>query len=235
MDANETQITHLYLSPKATQSSDDSSTILGISASPDECSVWGDAKGPSKIEEVESPHKADPEPSDITYGDEWMASGSTRNVAFISPPEKGSSLDQEDENVPFEPKIHEEESLMHIPLSEDQDCVPFEPKIHEEESLMHIPLSEDQDCVPFEPKIHEEESLMHIPLSEDQDRVPFEPKIHEEESLMHIPLSEAQDSVPFEPKIHEEESLMHIPLSEDQDREEESLIHDTDLMKNGLA
>jgi hypothetical protein len=76
---------------------------------------------------------------------------------------------------------------------------------------------------------------MHIPLSEDQDRVPFEPKIHEEESLMHIPLSEAQDSVPFEPKIHEEESLMHIPLSEDQDREEESLIHDTDLMKNGLA
>jgi hypothetical protein len=237
MDANEAQITHMYLSPKATLSSDDSSTILGISASPNDRSVWGDAKGPSRIEEVETPHKTDPEPSDITYDDEWMASGSSRNVAFISPPEEVSSVDQEDENVPFEPKIHEEESLMHIPPSEDQDSVPFESKNHEEESLMHIPLSEDQDCVPFEPKIHEEESLMHIPLSEDQDCVPFEPKIHEEESLMHTSLSEDQENV------HKKDSLMHFPATMDHQKdvsfepninEEESLIHDTDLMKTAL-
>ena len=49
VDANETQTTGTYFTPRATDSNN--STVLGISASPDDCSEWGDGKGPSKIDD----------------------------------------------------------------------------------------------------------------------------------------------------------------------------------------
>ena len=70
-------------------------------------------------------------------------------------------MDQEDEDVPFEPKVHEEESLMHIPLSDDQQ---------EDEYPAHIPPTMDPKDVSFEPNVHEEESLMHdVDLMIDDD------------------------------------------------------------------
>lgn len=128
VDANETQqSTSRYLSPKATMSND--STILGISASPDDCSEWGDGKGPSKIDhdDVESlshpQTKTDPDPSDISF-DDSQTEGSVRSAAYVSPP----AYDSPDppsaapEAIPFQPNVREEESMMHdVDLMHDND------------------------------------------------------------------------------------------------------------------
>lgn len=132
VDANETQTTHQYLTPKATQSDDSSTVVLGISASPDDCSEWGDNKRISKIEndeDVESPafSKTDPEPSDITFGDELTPVGSSRNAAYVSPPDKGSPDPPSDEDSAapaFQPNVREEESLMHVvDIMDDDDTL----------------------------------------------------------------------------------------------------------------
>lgn len=123
VDANETQTTSKYLSPKATESSD--STILGISSSPGECSGWGDdgTKGLSHIEnddDIESPppqNKSDPEPSDFTFGDD-------SEDATPDPP--SMDVAPADEGVPFSPNVHEEEHLMH-----DVDLIPEDEELHE--------------------------------------------------------------------------------------------------------
>lgn len=110
VDANTTHNTTKYLSPKATESSE--STILGISSSPDDCSEWGDAHGPSKIEDVESPLaesrcEEEPDaPSDFTFGDE-----SSQSPSSVDPPSVSMAAPHDD--VPFQPNVHEEEHLMH--------------------------------------------------------------------------------------------------------------------------
>lgn len=123
VDANDTQTTtgH-YLTPRATDSND--STVLGISASPDDCSEWGDGKGPSKIDDddddIETPMHSSPapdptpDPSDITFGDEETVSPMT--TASQDPPTSGPQV------VPFHPNVHEEEHITHdVDLVRDEN------------------------------------------------------------------------------------------------------------------
>jgi len=124
VDANETQTTSKYLTPRTSSSND--STVLGISASPDDCSEWGDGKGPSKIDDddddddIETPRriqsKPAPDPSDITFDDDHTVAPTV--TCSPDPPTS------EPQVMSFAPTVHEEENITHdvnlVPDGEDE-------------------------------------------------------------------------------------------------------------------